>query len=94
MRKGNLTREQAIEQVGEAAVTKVDSENCDFTNRVGFNGSVQGDDEVEFAASVVCEDTGGCEVSLVAYYYQDAEDVDAAEGIDQLDWEVEGYEII
>lgn len=94
MRKGNLTREQAIELVGEAAVTKVDAENCDFTNRVGFNGSVQGDDEVEFSASVSCEDKGGYEVSLVAYYYQDAKAVDATDDLGSLDWQVEGYEVI
>lgn len=94
MRKGNLTREQAIDLVGEAAVTKVDAENCDFTNRVGYNGSVQGDAEVEFSASSSCEDKDGSEVTLLAYYYQDAGDVDSAEGLDGLDWEIEGYEII
>lgn len=94
MRKGNLTREQAVAIVGEAAVAKVDAEGCDFTNRVGFNGSVQGDDEVEFSASVSCKDGDDCEVSLVAYYYQDADDVDAAEGLDGLRWEIEGYEIV
>ena len=94
MRKGNLTREQAVAIVGEAAVAKVEDESCDFTNRVGYNGSIQNDDEVEFSASVSCEDKDGYEVSLVAYYYQDADDVDAAEGLDGLDWAIEGYEII
>lgn len=94
MKKGNLTREQAVAQVGEAAVAKVDMESCDFTNRVGYNGSVQGDDEVEFSASIACEDKDGYEVSLVVYYYQDAVNVDATDDLGSLDWKIEGYEII
>lgn len=94
MKKGNLTREQAVAQVGEATVGNVDSESCNFTNRVGYNGSVQGDVEVEFSASVSCEDKDGCECSLIAYYYQDANDVDATDDLGSLNWEIEGYEII
>jgi hypothetical protein len=81
--KGNLTREQAVAQVGEQAVAEVNAENCDFTNRVMDGGLV------EFSASVrVGNDT------LTAYYYQDQSAVDAAEGLDQLNWEIEGYEIV
>lgn len=94
MRKGNLTREQAVAIVGEAAVASVENENCDFTNRVGYNGSIRGDDEVEFKASASAEDKDGNEVSIVAYYYQDADDVDASDGLDSLNWEIEGYEVI
>ena len=95
MRKGNLTREQAIAIVGEAAVDKVDAENCDFTNRVGYNGSMQGDDEVEFSASLSCEDKNGYEVSLIAYYYLDADTLDKVDGLDEIsEWEIEGYEVI
>lgn len=93
MKKGNLTREQAIELVGLAAVETVETESCDFTNRVGYNGACQGDDEVEFKASVSCDDKDGDEVSLVAYYYQDADDVKEND-LDCLDWRVEGYEVI
>lgn len=93
MRKGNFTREQAVEIVGEGAVAKVEAESCDFTNRVGFNGSVQGDDEVEFSASVSSEDKSGDDVTLIAYYYQDASDVDAHD-LDYLDWQVEGFEVV
>ena len=95
MKKGNLTREQAIEIVGLAAVEKIDVEECDFTNRVGFNGNCQGDDEVEFKASVSCEDKDGNDVSLVAYYYQDADAVDeAGDDLGALGWKIEGYEVI
>lgn len=93
MKKGTLTREQAIEIVGEDAVAKVDQKNCDFTNRVGYNGTCQGDDEVEFSASVSAEDKDGNDASLIAYYYQGAEAVDGNE-LDCLDWEIRGYEVI
>lgn len=81
--KGNLNREQAVAQVGEQAVAQVEAENCDFTNRLMDNGWV------EFSASVeVGDDT------LVAYYYQTQEAIDAAEGLDNLTWNIEGYEVI
>ena len=94
MYKGNLTREQAVEIVGESLVDSLDKENCDFTNRVGFNGSTQGDGEVEFAASVIGQDKSGDEVTVVAYYYQDAEAVDATDDLGSLDWKIEGYKVI
>jgi hypothetical protein len=87
--KGKLTREQAVAIVGEAAVAKVERENCEFTNRLQCDG----DSRTEFAASVRCEDNDGAECTLVAYYYQEQSAVDAAEGLDQLHWTVEGYEV-
>lgn len=81
--KGNLTREQAVAQVGEEAVAKVDAENCDFTNRVMDGGWV------EFSASVKVGDE-----TLTAYYYQTQAAVDAAEDLGNLTWEVKGYEVI
>ena len=81
--KGNLTRAQAIEAAGEDAVKAVESKNCDFTNRVMDDG------QVEFAASVTTS-----EGVLTAYYYQSQAAVDAADGLDALDWEIEGYEIV
>ena len=79
MRNGNLTRNQAIAIVGIDAVTKVDHENCDFTNRV----QPDGEDGIEFSASVAC---GGGAV-LVAYYYLTQEDIDAAgDDLSNCDW--------
>jgi len=96
MKKGTLTRKQAIEIVGAEAVANVEQIDCDFTNRVGYNGTCQGDAEVEFSASTRAEDAEGREVSLVAYYYQDADAVDEndLDCLDCLDWVIEGYEII
>jgi hypothetical protein len=88
--KGNLTREQAVAIVGEAAVAKVDGENCDFTSRVQCDG----DTRTEFSASVRCEDKDGTKCTLVAYYYQEQDAVDAVESLDQLDWGIEGYEVV
>ena len=59
MKKGTLTRDQAINIVGIYSVDQVENESCDFTNRVGYNGTCQGDDEVEFSASVRAEDKDG-----------------------------------
>lgn len=65
----HLTREQAIAIVGVAAVEKVEAENCEPTNRVGFNGACQGDDECEWSAFIGCEDLSGEKCRLTAYYY-------------------------
>lgn len=90
MRKGELTREQAIDICGLDAVNKLDTVNCDFTNRV----QTDGDDAVEFAASISCKDSDGEDCTLIAYYYQDQESVDAADDLGSLDWEINGYEVI
>lgn len=88
MRKGRLTREQAIDTVGLAKVLKVEAENCDFTNRVMQN------EDVEFSASIKCKDKAGDNCTLVAYYYQDKKTVDEIDDLGSLNWEIEGYEII
>ena len=93
MKKGIFTREQAINIVGEDHVAKLDFGRCDFTNRVGFNGSPDDDYEVEFAASMSCKDKEGRQVTLIVYYYQYAEDVDSVENLDELPWAIAGYDI-
>lgn len=90
MRKGNLSRDEAVKIVGEKAVAAVENENCDFTNRV----QTDGDTGVEFSASVVCEDQDGDRVTLVAYYYQEEEDLEGVEDLGGLDWEIEGFEVV
>ena len=89
MRKGNLTREQAIEMVGLELVEKVESMNCDFTNRI----QTDGDTAVEFSAGINFIDKDGYRRTLTAYYYQDPRDLDATDDLGSLDWEVSGYEI-
>ena len=88
--KGEMKREQAVAMVGEVAVDKVERENCEFTNRVQCDG----DTRTEFSASVRCEDREGNEVTLVAYYYQEQAEVDAVENLDELNWEISGYEVV
>jgi hypothetical protein len=93
MKKGNLSREQAIKAAGLAAVRRVESENCEPTNRVGYNGNYQGDSESEWSASVAFGDGR----TLLAYYYisndqeQEIADHDGDGGA--IDWEIAGYEI-
>lgn len=90
MKKGNLSREQAIAAVGVEAVEKVEAENCDFTSRIMPPGW---GDVVEFSACTKCVDHDGDDCVLVAYYYQDQSAVDEADKLDHLDWEIAGYEI-
>lgn len=90
MRHGKLTRDQAIAEVGIEAVDKVDAMNCDFTNRL----QTDGDDDVEFSATVRATDRSGDSVQLVAFYYQAPEALDAAgDDLSNCDWTVNGYEI-
>ena len=91
MRKGNLTREQAIGIAGIDAVEALDRENCDYTNRV----QTDGDTSVEFSASVDYHDRAyDCGAVLTAYYYQEQEDLDGVEDLSLLNWIIEGYEVI
>ena len=83
MIKGNMTREQAVARVGEQAVARVERENCEYTDRIMDNGLA------EFAAHVPVGDD-----ILIAYYYQTQEAIDAAGDLDQLGWDVEGYEVV
>jgi len=89
MRKGNLTREEAIKTVGLKLVEKLEGENCEFTNRV--IPEVYGIEE--FSASVKFIDNEGNERTLTAYYYQNEEDLIGLEDYSNLDWEIHGYEI-
>ena len=87
MRKGNLSREEAIKQAGIEIVEKVEKENCDFSNRVMDNS------DVEFTASAKFVDEEGTNRTLIAYYYQDKEEVRDVDDLGNLEWEIEGYEI-
>jgi len=89
--KGNLTKEQAVAIVGEDAVNAVEYENCEPTNRVGYNGACQGDELCEWSAGVSCHDDNGTDCTLNAYYYTTNEE---DENIDMVDWEIAGYEVV
>lgn len=95
--QNQITREQAVEIVGEANVGRVERENCEPTGRVGVNGACQGDDLCEWSASVSCMDVDGIEATLVAYYYttneQDQLMADTGDG-GSIDWKVDHYAVI
>ena len=88
-----MTRDEAIRAAGLEAVERIERENCEPTNVVGYNGSCQGDDETEWSASVTC--AAG---ALIAYYYTTREMDDAIAAADgdggAINWTVAGYELI
>jgi len=88
--KNLLTREQAVALVGEEFVAKVDAENCEPTNMVGYNS------EIEWAANISLPDSeDGFSVYLTAYYYtnEEQEAIAKEHGWDAINWEVAGYEV-
>jgi len=98
MRHGNLTRNEAIELAGVAAVEDLDAVDCQPTGRVQCDG----DTDVEYAASIGIPDPEGYydgddTRTLTAYYYTTPSDMDAiaAAGGDEsvIDWVIHGYEI-
>lgn len=83
-----LTREQAIEVVGLNFVEQVESAPCDFSSSVSNDGTV------EFIATVKAGvDEDGFKLTISAYYYQDADAVDATEDISDLNWTVSHYTV-
>lgn len=89
--KGTLTRSQVVSAVGEDAVKRVEAENCDFTNRLQCDG----DERVEFSATVGATDAEGNSVRLVAFYYQTQAALAAAgDDLSSCDWTVEGYDVV
>jgi hypothetical protein len=95
MRKGNLTRAEAVAIVGEAAVARAEAANCEPTNRVGYNGSIQGEDLIEWSGSASAEDTDGTACTVTAYYYTTQDEIDAAgDDLSNVDWNIAGYEVV
>ena len=82
-----LTRAYAIRFASLAVVNAADEVNCDFTNRVMNN------DSVELNGSVNFIDRDGDERTLTAYYYQDASDVADYGDISSLKWDVDHYKL-
>jgi hypothetical protein len=94
MKKGNLTRSEAVAIVGEAAVATAEAENCEPTNRVGYNGAIQGEDLIEWSGSASAEDKDGNECTVTAYYYTSQEEIDAAgDDLSNVNWKIYGYEV-
>lgn len=81
-----LTREEAIQQAGLKAVEAVESMNCEPTNRLTDDGTM------EFRASIEIDVEEG--TRLEAYYYQDEEVAMETEDLSDLQWEIHGYRIV
>lgn len=80
-------RGKMVELFGEETIVKLESENCDYTNRV----MEPCDEAVEFSASITVFDNDFNRCIITAYYYQD--DPIEVENLDELAWEIDCYEI-
>lgn len=87
MRKGDMTREQAIERATLDAVRQVERENCELTSRV----QTDGDTDVEWSASIDI-DQDGIPGVLTVYYYTTPEAAQE-EDLTNVNWKIHGYEI-
>ena len=94
--RAHLTVDQAIALVGSRAVEAVTGENCEPTNRVGYNGKCQGDDLTEWSASVPVV-VDGVAARLYAMYYttneQDQLMSDADGDGSAIDWQIDHYRV-
>lgn len=86
----HYTREEIINLIGEDAVKQLDAESCAPTNRAGFNGACQDDDQIEWSATVRVEHDDF--ERLTAYYYTSACDEATAEASDG-DWGAVDFKI-
>ena len=95
MEKGNLTREQAVAIIGNAAVGAAESKSCEPTNRVGYNGRCKGDELCEWSASAAGADTSGTKCSAVVYYYttNTQDEAIAEQDGSAIDWIIAGYDV-
>lgn len=79
----NITRQEAIKEVGLESVVKVEGETVDFSCRVTDGTTYQG--YTEFSATVKVDSEDWDELTM--YVYVDTHEVDAADDLDQIDWE-------
>ena len=77
----NLTRDEAIEIVGETAVDKVET-----TNAVQ-SGTLRRDGQVKFVSKILCKDKDGKHCTLSAVWLMDEDDVNRVEDLSDLDWD-------
>ena len=91
MKKGKLTRDEAIAIVGEEYVTMLDNESCEQTGRLQCDG----DPDSEWSASVSVNHDDYR--TLTAYYYTTPEDEAVLADNDgdgsSINWEIDGYEL-
>lgn len=90
--RGLLTREQAIEIAGMDAVLCAEAGNCEMTGRL----LADNDSAVEYRYSVSISGSSDHDYDhLVAYYYPTTQELDqAGDDLSNVDWTVEGYQVI
>jgi len=89
IKKGPLSRDEAVALAGESVVRLAESQDCEPTNRVLENPFL-----VEFVSTVEYTCFNGEPAELNIYYYQDKDDMKNIEELDELAWEIGGYEIV
>jgi hypothetical protein len=93
----HLTREQAVEQVGEDAVNEVEGENCEPTSRLMPDHMR---DIIEWNASVTCESLiTGEDIVLTAYYYTTKDELLDSDGeplddLSNVNWVIDHYTVL
>ena len=81
-----LTRQEVIAKLGIEMVNAVESENCEYsysdTGTAIFHASVRGIDQE------------GDNITLIAVYPMEESELYTDKELGDLDWEIEGYEIV
>lgn len=88
----NLSKNDVLALFGLEVLKKIENENCEPTNRVGYNGACQGDALTEWSATVQIDN----DARITAYYYtNNDEDAMAAECDDLscINWVVDHYTV-
>lgn len=95
MLKGKFTREQMVEIFGEKIIDQLEHENCEPTNRSGYNGEHEGNDLTEWRSLLTVKHADYDYIS--AYYYttneQDKIMAEHEGDGSSINWEIEGFEI-
>ena len=81
-----INRTEAIQLAGRKSVEELESLNCEPSNRV------TGDGTVEFTSTVDFKDDDGIYSTLTAFYYQNEDDLNCTEDLSTLDWEIYGVQ--
>ena len=84
-----MTRDQAIDQGYAEQVEAVEKLGCDYTGRLMADPTV-----IEFSASHQFTGADEFNYTLLAYYYQDEEDMPEDGDLGSLDWTVDHYEVV
>ena len=81
-----IGRKEAEEIAGATLVQQLDNMQAVESGVIQYNGTVEYKAELSYM-------NGDDQMWITAYYYPHAEDLEAAENLDDIFWIIEGYEI-